>query len=355
MTALSLANHLLFAVGLFAVSTVLTWLMLRIGIMAIPNQRSSHRWPIPNGGGVAIVLTFLIGLGTAYLVKKDVGIGEANLLGFVTAAIGISLISLADDLGRVRTFKLKLTAQIVAALILVGFDIVFHRMSVPGVGTIDLGWWGYPITFVWVVAMTNVFNFMDGLNGLAGGCAVLVALFYALVSFVGGSDFVYIICYILLASLLGFLIFNFPQARIFMGDVGSQFLGFGFAAIAVIAAEYDNSSVSALVMPLLFFNFIFDAVFTIVRRLLAGQNIVEAHRGHLYQLFNQLGATHFQVSLFHYGMAVLQGVGALWLIQLPPEHRGAAFLPFLLIQSLYAAVVLRRARRADLPEARRRQ
>ena len=109
------------------------------------------------------------------------------------------------------------------------------------------------------------------------------------------------------ASAAGFLLFNFPKARLFMGDVGSQFIGFAFAALAVIAAEIDASRTSFLVVPLLFFNFIFDTIFTLLRRALRGEDITQAHRTHLYQLLNRIGWSHVQVSLLHFLMTALQG------------------------------------------------
>ena len=348
MAALAVANHLLFAVALFAVSSALTWLMLRARIMALPNRRSSHDWPIPNSGGVAIVITFFVGFAAFYLVGDQALIAEPHMIGFAVALVGIAIVSLMDDLGHLRTFRVKLGAQALAALLLLAFDIVFHRMSLPVVGAFELGWWGYPITALWLVAMTNIYNFMDGLDGLASGCGVVVAAFFGLITFVEGSYFVYVLCYVLMASSLGFMIFNFPKARIFMGDVGSQFLGFGFAAIAVIAAEYDASRTSLLIMPLLFLNFIFDAALTFFRRLVSGHKVTEAHRGHLYQLLNRMGASHLQVSLMHFGMVAAQGLGAMGLVQLGPHQRAFVFLPFVALQVAYAVAVLKSAARKGL-------
>ena len=341
MAALALANHLLFGVLLFGLSTALTWGMLRLGVMAMPNRRSSHDWPIPNSGGVAIVLTFFAGFAVLLYFGDEALIGSGHMIGFAVAGLGVAAISLADDLGQFRSFRIKLAAQFSAALVLVAFGIVFQTMSLPVAGTFDLGWWGYPMTVLWIVAMTNIFNFMDGLDGLAGGCGVIVALFFGVVTALEGSHFVYILCYVLLASALGFLIFNFPTARIFMGDVGSQFLGFGFAAIAVIAAEYDTSRTSLLIMPLLFFHFIFDATFTFIRRLFRGQHVTQAHRGHLYQLMNQLGVSHLGVSLFHFAVTALQGIGALALIEMDTPYRIFVFAPFVVLQVAYAVVVIR--------------
>jgi UDP-GlcNAc:undecaprenyl-phosphate GlcNAc-1-phosphate transferase len=133
-----------------------------------------------------------------------------------------------------------------------------------------------------------------------------------------------------------------------MGDVGSQFLGFAFAAIAVIAAERDASPTSLLVMPLLFFHFIFDTVFTFLRRLRDGRSLTQAHRGHLYQALNRLGASHARVSWVHYAMGVAQGVAALVLIFLPADARMFVFVPFVLLEAFYAMRIMRRVRRAGI-------
>ncbi len=348
MAALAVANHLLFAIALFALASVATWLMLRVRILDMPNQRSSHDRPVPNSGGVAIAASALVGFAVVYVLSDDVRIAEKNMIGFALGALAIVVVSLFDDLGRVRTFKLKLGIQILAAAVLLAFDIVMRRLSLPVIGAFDLGWWGYALTLLWVVGMTNIFNFMDGLNGLAGGTGVIVAAFFGIVTYMQGSLFIYILCYVLFASALGFVIFNFPKARIFMGDVGSQFLGFVFAAMAVVAAEYDASRTSMLVMPLLFFNFLFDTIFTFSRRLAAGEDVTRAHRSHLYQLFNRLGYSHTTVSLFHFAVAILQGAGALVLVQLDGEHRFFVFLPFLAVQLVYLMVIMRAARRRGL-------
>ncbi len=348
MAALAVANHILFAIALFALASVATWLMLRVRILDVPNRRSSHDHPVPNSGGLAIALSALVGFAVVYALSDDARIAEQHMVGFALGTLAIVVVSLFDDLGHVHTFRLKLGIQIAAVAVLLAFGIVMQRLSLPFIGAFDLGWWGYLLTLLWVVGMTNIFNFMDGLNGLAGGTGVIVAAFFGIVTYTQGSLFIYILCYVLLASALGFVVFNFPRARIFMGDVGSQFLGFVFAAMAVIAAEYDASRTSMLVMPLLFFNFLFDTGFTFCRRLLAGENVTQAHRAHLYQLFNRLGYTHTAVTLFHFAVAIAQGLGALWLVRLDAEHRAYVFLPFLGFQLVYMAIIMRAARRRGL-------
>jgi UDP-GlcNAc:undecaprenyl-phosphate GlcNAc-1-phosphate transferase len=342
-----LATHLSFALALFLVSAAMTWGMMHARILDVPNHRSSHSRPVPNSGGVAIAATVIIGFALVYGLS-DTRIAARQMIGLGAATVAIIAVSLLDDLGRLRTFKLKLATQILAAALLLGFGIVIKEVTLPYLGTIYVGWWGYPLTLIWVIALTNIFNFMDGLNGLASGTAVLVAAAYGLFTFIENSLFVYILCYVILAAALGFFVFNFPHGRIFMGDVGSQFLGFLFATISVVASGYDASRTTLWLMPLLFFNFIYDVMFTFCRRLWAGEDVVQAHRAHLYQLLNRLGWSHVQVALLHFAMTGLQILGGLWMLQIHSRGRLVVFVPFLAAEIVYTVLVMRAARRRCL-------
>ena len=344
MASVSILDSLVFVSGLAVLAAALSGLMLKVSILAVPNARSSHHRPVPSSGGVAIAATTYLGVIAAYLIGPYFQAVEKQLLGLGMASLVVATIGLLDDLGRVTGFRAKLAAQLFACAILLVSGIVMDRLTVPFIGPVALGVWGYALTAVWVVGLTNIFNFMDGLDGLAAGTAVIVAAMFGLICLGQGALFSHVLCYAVSAASFGLLVFNFPRARIFMGDVGSQFLGFVLAAIAVLAADYDAATVSVLVMPLLLCNFIFDTVFTFVRRLCAGENVTQAHKSHLYQLMNQLGYSHAQVSLFHFAVSLGQGAGAVAIA------RGAAdpalvFLPFVLFQCVYAALILRAARR----------
>jgi UDP-GlcNAc:undecaprenyl-phosphate GlcNAc-1-phosphate transferase len=189
---------------------------------------------------------------------------------------------------------------------------------------------------------------MDGVDGLAGGVAVIASLFFMVITYYQGSSFAYITCYTILAGALGFLFLNFPPAQVILGDVGSVFLGFVFATLGIIAARYDESHTSFLVMPLLLFNIIFDTSFTFIRRLLIGANVAEAHRTHLYQLLHRTGFSHLEVTLMQYSMVFLQGLGALWFVEIPGNERLFVFIPFFLFQVWYSVIVLRRAKRSGI-------
>ncbi len=340
--------HVLFACSLASLAAIATYLMCRVRILDVPNHRSSHDRPVANGGGVAIVLAVFAGFLSVCLVGDQVGGAVRQMSGLGIAAAAIVLVGLLDDLRKLQSFKIKLATQILAACILLGFDVVIRDVTLPLLGSVPLGGWAYPVTLIWVIGLTNAFNFMDGLNGLAAGTAAICAAFFGLICFFDGSQFVYALAYVILAACLGFLPFNFPRAHIFMGDVGSQFLGFLFAALAILAAEFDASRTSMLVMPLLFFHFIFDTVFTFFRRLCAGENVTQAHRSHLYQLLNRMGWSHLQVSALLYGFAALQGLMALCFMTGRSGTQLPIVVPLLAVQLLYMAIVMRAARRRGL-------
>ncbi len=337
--------HILFGTVMTIVAFGITWSMRRfVQIMDEPNHRSSHTKAIPRAGGVSIVITFFIGMIATWLTGELDSIDQPLLLGFVFSTLLMSVISLVDDISE-QTALVKAFTHMIAVLVVLYFGIVLDELSMPIFGDVSLGWLGYLISFFWILGLTNSYNFMDGLDGLAGGVAVIASLFFMVITFHQGSSFVYIISYSLLAGALGFLFLNYPPAKIILGDVGAAFLGFVFAVLAIIAARYDESRTSFLVMPLLMFNFIYDTSFTFFRRLVNGDKVTEAHRTHLYQLLNRSGYSHLEVVLTQYCMVFLQGLGAIWLINIPGNERMLVFVPFLLFQVAYTYAVFKRAKK----------
>ncbi|WP_198262778.1 glycosyltransferase family 4 protein [sulfur-oxidizing endosymbiont of Gigantopelta aegis] len=312
-----------------------------------PNERSSHQIAVPRGGGIAIVITFFIGMLVIYFVGDNTHIKQEYMQGFIISSLLIAGISFYDDI-KSKSARFKLISQLIAVLLVLWFGIVLDELAFPIVGYVKLGWIGYVLSLFWIIGLTNAYNFMDGLDGLISGITVIASLFFMAISYYGGSHFVYISCYTLLAGSLGFLMLNRSPAKIFMGDVGSTFIGFTFATLAIIAARYDEAHISFFVVPLLLFNIIYDVIFTLIRRKLKGEKLTQAHRTHLYQLMNQIGYSHLEVSLSHYCMAFLQGIGALWMVQLQGSNRIYIFLPFLALQIIYSVLVIRKAKEKNI-------
>jgi len=255
--------------------------------------------------------------------------------------------SLYDDYKQ-KPLYLRLVTQIIAIIVVMSFGIIITHIDVPFLRNNPMEIISYLITFLWILGLTNAYNFMDGLHGMAAGNAVITAIFMAIISFSQGSNFTYIVCYTLIAGTAGFLVFNFPKGKLFMGDVGSTFLGFTFATLAIIASLYDNAHTSLLVIPLLLFHFIYDTFFTFIRRFLRKENVFQAHRTHLYQLFNQLGHSHTRVTLFYCAVGFAQGLGACWMICIPNQFRLLIFLPFLIFQIIYSVIIISSAKKRDL-------
>ena len=307
------------ALTLFALALFLTWLIIRVGILSFPNHRSSHHDPVPNSGGLAIVITAFIGFALVYKLGNYDQIPLQKILGLGMAALALAIIGLLDDLGYIQSFKIKLVAQFLAACFLLYFDMIIQQLYLPIFGSFDLGWWAYPVTLIWVIGLINAFNFMDGLDGMAGGSAVIVAGFFGLVTFFQGFFSIAAFCLVLFAANFGFLVFNFPKAKIFMGDVGSQFLGL-----------------------------VFDVVFSFLRRIFLRKNVFQAHRSHLYQLVNQMGWSHAKVSLLYYGMGLAQGFGVLWIIHWDHLSVFAIFFLITLFHLVYMLIVIRMAKKNNL-------
>jgi UDP-GlcNAc:undecaprenyl-phosphate GlcNAc-1-phosphate transferase len=347
MIAQAFVLHALFAAVLFLISAALTWVMIRVNIPDIPVDRSSHVRPTPKSGGVAIASTFLLGIVTMYLVSDVVRLPEKPFVTFLLLATGMLLFALRDDL-RPEPILLKLAVQVVCAGIFGFFVADVPWLVLPGLGPIAFGAWGPVVAMVWIVFFTNAFNFMDGLNGLASAAAIVAAIAFGAIAYASGAHFVYLACICLAAATAGFFVFNFPNGRIFLGETGSQVLGFVLAGLAVIAARADRSPVSILVLPVLFYPFIFDVVLTLCRRLLRRENIFLGHREHIYQLLSRAGLSHARVTLIYVALIAACAVVAGAVQVAPPPMRlplALAPLPFFCFLAAAAFLYIRHASR----------
>jgi len=204
------------------------------------------------------------------------------------------------------------------------------------------------VTIGWILFATNAMNFIDGLNGLAAGTALVASVFLAIIAEAQDGWFVYFASLLLASGLAGFLPFNFPRARIFMGDVGSQFCGFILAVLGIAAARFGAVEMSFLLVPMLLSGVLFDVAFTLVRRLLAGERLSQAHRGHLYQVAHRAGMDARAIAAMHWGFAALGGLAALAFIAAPPATKPLFPTLLLLPQIAWLIAVVARAWRADL-------
>lgn len=274
------------------VSFILTWLTIRFArqrqLLDFPNERSSHDRPVPRGGGIAVVLTFMagmIGLGLS-------GIADARLLMVVLGGGGlVAFVGLVDDYRNVPVTR-RLILQFLAAGWAVYWSGGVPEEILPGAPLMLVNFLGV-ISIVWLI---NLFNFMDGIDGIASIETATVCLGGILLYVLGtDGETVWIFPAMLLAAVSGFVLWNFPPARIFLGDAGSGFLGFMMAVFCHQAAQFESAWFWAWLI--LLGVFIVDATLTLVRRMLRRQRLDEAHRTHAYQFASRKHGGHAPVSL----------------------------------------------------------
>lgn len=347
VTPAALAGHLAFAAALAVISAIVVSLVIRARLMDVPNARSAHDRPTPKGGGLGVVVATLLGLCVLYVEARTARIADPYFIAVILGGAAIAAVSFADD-AYDFSFTWKLLVQAVAAALPTAFGLVIERLFLPFIGEVPLGPFAIPITLFWIVFVTNAMNFVDGLNGLCSGTAAVASAFLAVIALSEGGSFVYAASLFLCAGCLGFLPFNFPRARIFLGDVGSQFIGYMLAILAVAAARFEATQVSFFIVPLLLAMPLFDVAFTLIRRAIAGEGLIHAHRGHLYQVLDRSGFPRVGVALLHWGFTAVMGLAAFRFLALSPPGKLALYLVVFAALSAYALWVAARARRAGI-------
>jgi Fuc2NAc and GlcNAc transferase len=283
-----------FLLVVLLISLLLTGFLRRYAIsrklIDVPNARSSHSIPTPRGGGVAIVVSFLGTLFIACLGKWiDLNVAVALLgAGALTAVIGFM-----DDRGHIAA-RWRLLGHFSAAAWALYWLGGMPSIKLFGI-TIEHGYVGAVLGAFYLVWMLNLYNFMDGIDGLAAGEVVCVCLGASLIYSVFGFDQLIWSPLVLSMAALGFLFWNFPPARIFMGDAGSGFLGIILATLSLQAAWTDSRLL--WVWIILLGVFIVDATLTLFRRLIRGEKVYEAHRSHAYQFASRQYGKHLPVTI----------------------------------------------------------
>jgi Fuc2NAc and GlcNAc transferase len=293
---------LLTIAGSFALTGFLRRYALAKNLIDIPNERSSHSVPTPRGGGVAIVVSFLAVLPVLY--RYDL-LSALVCLALVGAGIAVAVTGFLDDHGHIAARWRLLVHFGAASWGLYWLGGLPQHMAFGQV--FDSGWLGYVAAAVYIVWLLNLYNFMDGIDGLAGIEVITVCCSGGLMIYLVAPDSnAWMLSVLLAAAALGFLIWNFPPAKIFMGDAGSGFLGLMLALLSVQAAGLDARLF--WVWLILLGVFIVDATLTLCRRVLRGEKFYEAHHSHSYQYASRILGAHRPVTL------AIAAINVCWLL-----------------------------------------
>lgn len=332
------ANTLLLAATTsFAVALVITPLLrrmsIRFGLLDVPNDRSSHVVPTPRSGGVAI-LAGIVAASVAFHATQ-----ERAMVVILAAAIFVATFSFIDDVKHIRP-SLRFVLQILAAAVAVFVaGAKLSSLALP-YRDVPLGIVGAVLSIFWIAGVINANNFMDGINGIAAVQAIVASVAVGAMLCRAGDMHGAVLAAALAGATAGFLPWNFPSGKIFMGDVGSASIGFLLGALILRASAHTGIIAAAL--P--FFPFLFDSTWTLIRRARRGDRLSVAHREHLYQRLTQLTGTHAVATVTWGALAVVCSIAAMMYESLPDPKKIALLAVILAIHVAVAGYVTRRER-----------
>ena len=269
---------------------LIRWYAIDKNLLDIPNERSSHSTATPRGGGLAIVVTCLISL---LVIAISNELTSSVLFAFLGAGVLVALIGFIDDLSHLAP-QWRLLTHFAAAMWVLAWLGGLPKIDFFGV-LIHPGWIGNALALVILVWLVNLYNFMDGIDGLAASETIFVACAVLLFAILDNQHELQLVAIILIASTLGFLIWNWPPAKIFLGDVGSGFLGVVLGVSAWWSIGEDIIPIWTWLILLGIF--IVDATSTLIRRIIERERWYEAHRAHAYQHASRRWGSHSKITI----------------------------------------------------------
>jgi len=318
----------------FAATPLVRRLAFRIGAVDVPkDNRRMHKHPIPRLGGLAIFLGFLISV----LIFAQIG---KEMQGILIGAVIIVILGIVDDVKSLPA-KLKLAVQLIAAFIAVSHGVMIEVINNPNIFSENpywvLGIWSWPITVIWIVAITNSVNLIDGLDGLADGVSTIGALTMLILALILGEGDIALICGALVGACVGFMPYNMNPAKIFMGDTGSTFLGFVLGTLSV-QGLFKYYAVISFVVPFIILGLpILDTTVAFTRRILRGQSPMTADRSHIHHKLIDMGLNQKQAVATLYIVSGVLGLSAVLLA----TTGGAKAVLFILALVLCAIIAVR--------------
>lgn len=301
----------------------------------LPDERRLHTTPTPRGGGIGIPLAGLAVLPLGLVAAAGSFDRRLVLVGCLVWALPNGLIGLIDDHRPLRS-RVKFALQAAFAIAACALGLRLDRIDLPPFAPVELGVAAWPLSVLWLLWNANVFNFMDGMDGLAAASGILFFGAFGAWALAAGLGGTAVFALALAGALVGFLRYNYPPAKIFMGDAGSLFVGGALGALSLGLGRPEGAGVPIVASTILMGTFVWDATYTIARRALRGDPMLP-HRTHLYQRLAVAGWSHDRVRALYLGLAVAFALAALVLPSLP---RAAAGLVIVTALAACAALVV---------------
>jgi len=334
---------------IFAIALLLSYLLtplvrmvaLRVGVLDYPDERKIHTKPVPLLGGVAVCIAFLVA------VLRNLHFSDP-LIGIILGGTIMLIMGVVDDV-RGLSAGVRLTVQILATFVIIKYGVMLTFM--PNV------LWGrvaeIVLTIIWVVGITNALNFIDGMDGLATGLGIICFLSFFIIALQTNQSYLGLLTIALIGSCLGFLRYNFKPAKVFLGDAGSNFMGFTLAGLAIMG-EWAEGNVVKLSIPILVLGVpIFDIIYTTAARIKKGEvsNFKEwikyTGRDHFHHRLLSLGLTERQTVLFIYAVSLCLGMSGVVLMGAPPMDALLLLGQGIIIFAIVAILMLLGKRKGD--------
>jgi len=316
------------------------------GLYDSVNERKIHNGNIPRLGGVGIAAASLATIMVLILLQEPLAddfIDHNRIWPIIISGMIMFTLGLVDDLVDLRA-RLKFFVQTIAALAVIAFGFRFRVIMVPwGNGILELGIFSYPITLVWIIGITNAMNLIDGLDGLAGGICFIASLAFGIFFWVQGSTMAAEICLAIAGAVAGFLIFNLPPAKIFMGDSGSLFLGFSLALLPLLGQGSEGAQIGILSASTILAVPIFDTFAAMYRRTKAHVSFFTPDKNHLHHILLEKVKSTAMVLLIIYGITLLLALVSLSSLFLRAGWSFSLKLASLAAIALFFGIVNRKA------------
>lgn len=329
MKELFMVSGIAFIIALFLTPFVIR-VSRKVGAMDIPkDNRRMHKKPIATLGGVAIYIAFLL-----VMLIKSTGI-TVEEIGIIIGGGIILTGGVIDDLKPLKPLH-KLAFQLVAAIVVLSFGVSINVITNPISPTVEflkVGILSIPFTIIWIIGITNSFNFIDGLDGLAAGVGAISSITMVVIAVMNGRYEAAVITAILSGALLGIIPYNFYPASIFIGDAGAQLIGFILASTAIMGA-IKSAATFAVAIPILALGLpIYDCLFAIIRRKINGKPVSVGDTGHMHHRLMRLGMNQRQVVLILYVFSAILGIASIFAMSL--SNRRAYFLAAIIVTCVF--------------------
>lgn len=300
-------------------------LAIKLKIVDIPNKRKIHKKAIPLIGGLGIFIGAALGL--LYLQPEHIHLFEISL-----GALIILITGFLDDKYNISPIA-KLSGQLIATFLLISSGLIIERITVPFFGLVELGIFSIPITLLWVVGITNAINLIDGLDGLATGVSTIALSTMLVMAIVDTQLFAAYLCVVIIGANLGFLYHNFYPAKIYMGDTGSNFLGYMIAVISMLGL-FKNIALFSFIIPIIILAVpISDTLFAMIRRAAKKQKVMQADNKHIHYQLLRVGFSHRQAVLIIYAFSIIFGILAILF------SKASFFISLVVITSLVVILI----------------